>query len=89
LELIKVILIENYFQCNDKYFKPTKGITMGSPISSNIAEIYLKFFEELTIRDWLENGELSYYRRHVDDIIIIFDQNKINEELITNNYMIT
>jgi len=62
---------------------------MGSPISSNIAEIYLKFFEELTIRDWLENGELSYYRRHVDDIIIIFDQNKINEELITNNYMIT
>jgi hypothetical protein len=31
-------------------------------------------------------GEISNYRRHVDDIGIISDQNKINEELI-NNYM--
>jgi len=69
---------------NDKYFKPTKGIAMCSPISSNIAEIYLKFFEEPTIRHSMENGEISYYRRHVDDVIIIFDQNKINEELIYN-----
>jgi len=79
-----VILIQNYFQYNDKYFKPTKDIAMGSPISSNIAEIYLQFFEELTIRHWMENGKILYYRRHVDDIIIIFGQNKINEELITN-----
>jgi len=57
---------------------------MGSPILKNIAEIYLRFFEELTIRHWVENGEVLYYRRRVDDIIIIFDQNKINEELITN-----
>ena len=84
LELIKMILIQNYFQYNDKYFKPTKVIAMGLPISSNIAEIYLQFFKELTIRHWMENGEISYYRRHVDDIVIIFDQNKINEELITN-----
>jgi hypothetical protein len=32
----------------------------------------------------MENGEISYYRRYVDDIVVIFDQNKINEELITN-----
>jgi hypothetical protein len=32
LELIRVILIQNYFQYKDKYFKPTKGIAMGSPI---------------------------------------------------------
>jgi len=29
-------------------------------------------------------NKISYYRRIVDDIVIIFDQNKINEELITN-----
>jgi len=44
-----MILNQNYFECNDKYFKPTKGIVMGSPISSTLAEIYLQFFEELTI----------------------------------------
>ena len=50
LELIKVILNQNYFQYNDKYFKPTKGIAVGSPMSSTLAEIYLQLFEELTIR---------------------------------------
>jgi hypothetical protein len=50
---------------------------MGSPISNTLAEIYLQFFEELTIRHWIENGEIPYYRRHIDDIVIIFGQNKI------------
>jgi hypothetical protein len=49
LELAGVILNQNYFQYNDKYFKLTKDIVMGSPISSTLAEIYLHFFEELTI----------------------------------------
>ena len=44
LDLIKVIRSQNYFLQNDKYFKPTKGIAMGSPISSTIAKIYLQFF---------------------------------------------
>jgi hypothetical protein len=48
---------------------------MGLPLSYTLAEIYLQFFEGLTIRHWLENGEISYYRRYVDDIIITFDQN--------------
>jgi hypothetical protein len=57
---------------------------MGSPLSSTLAEMYLRFFEELTIPHWLENGEISYYRICLDDIIIIFDHNKMNEGLITN-----
>ena len=32
----------------------------------------------------METGEITYYMRYVDDIIIIFDQNKINEDSITN-----
>jgi len=57
---------------------------MGSPVSNILAEIYIQLFEELTIRQWMENGEISDYRRYLDDLIIIFYQNKINEELITN-----
>jgi len=40
---------------------------MGSNISSTIAEIYLQLLEEICIEQWLEN---------VDDILVIFDQNK-------------
>ena len=68
-----MILNQNYFQYNGKYFKPTKGIAMSTPISSIFTEIYLPFFENLTIRHWLESGEISYYRRYVDDILVILD----------------
>ena len=57
---------------------------MGSPISSTLVQIYLQYIEELIVKHWMETGEIMYYRRYVDDIIIIFDQNKINEDLITN-----
>jgi hypothetical protein len=56
---------------------------MGTPTSSIVTEIYLQFFENLTVRLWLESGEISYYRIYVDDILIIFDQSKTNEESIT------
>jgi hypothetical protein len=54
---------------------------MGSPISSTIAEIYLQIFQELFIKHWIESGEISYYKRCVD-ILIIFDQSKTNENSI-------
>jgi hypothetical protein len=37
LHLLTVILKQNYFQYNNQFFKPEKGIAMGSPISSTIA----------------------------------------------------
>ena len=58
---------------------------MCTPISSIVTEIYLQFFENLRIRHWLESGEISYYKRYVDDILIIFNQNKTNKESITNH----
>ena len=85
LELIKVALNQNYFQYNDKLFKPTQGISMGSPLSSTLAEIYLQYFKEMKVKHWMETGEITYCRRYVDDIIIIFDQSKINEDLITTS----
>jgi len=63
LNLIRVIPNQNYFQYNDRHFKPTKGIAMGSPASGTLAEIYLQFTEELTIRQWMESGEISQYKR--------------------------
>ena len=60
---------------------------MVSPISSTPAEIYLQIFEELIVKHWMETGEITYYRRYLDVIIIIFEQNKITEDTFTN-YMI-
>ena len=32
----------------------------------------------------METGEITYYRRYVVYVIIIFDQNKINEDSVIN-----
>jgi len=57
---------------------------MGSHISSTIAEICLQFLKEIYIKQWLESKEILYYKRYVEDILIIFDQNKTNEKTIMN-----
>jgi len=44
--MLKTILKQNYFQYNEQLFQPEKGIAMGSPISSTMAEVYLQYLEE-------------------------------------------
>ena len=58
---------------------------MGSPISSTIAEIRIQFLEELDIKQWLVSRQTLYYKRYVDDILIIYNQNKTNEQDILNH----
>ena len=85
LQLLKVITEQNYFQYNNQYFKSEKGIAMGSPTSATLAEIYLQLIEERYIKHWIEKQNIVYYKRYVDDIFIIFDTSRINEETIKDN----
>ena len=57
---------------------------MGSPVSGTLAELYLQHIEELYVRHWIESKEIIYYKKCVDDIIIIFNHNKTNETAITS-----
>ena len=68
--MLTTIINQNYFQYNNQWFQTEKGIAMGSPISSTIAEIYIKH--------WLERKEITYYRRYVDDILIIYNIDNTN-----------
>jgi len=49
---------------------------MGSPISSTMVEIYIQFLEDLYIKQWLENKQILYYKRYVDDILNITTKTK-------------
>jgi hypothetical protein len=50
-----------------------------------MAEICLQFLEETHIKQGLEGKEIVYYKRYVDDILIIFDQNRTNKQIIINH----
>lgn len=62
-------------------YKPNKGIAMGSAISGLAAEICLQHFEEHMIKHWIETGETVYYNRYVDDVFILFsnERNNVNQ----------
>ena len=55
---------------------------MGSPIYSTLAEIYLQYLEEIYVKHYLENKEITCDKRNVDDLLIIFYQNKTNADTI-------
>ena len=78
LHLLDIILGQNYFQYGSHFYQPNKGIAIGSPISSTLAEIYLQYYEKIHLKHHLEAKDIIYYKRYVDDLFIINDETKIN-----------
>jgi hypothetical protein len=70
LNMLNTNIKQNYFQYESQIFQPEKGLTMGSPVSSTIAEIYLQYLENIYIRHWLDSKEILFYKRYMDDILI-------------------
>jgi hypothetical protein len=67
-------------------------MSMGSPISITIAEIYLQHFEDIHIKLLLDTKNILIYTRYVDGIVIIYDTKRIQPDHIntrrhkTQNY---
>jgi hypothetical protein len=40
------------------------------------------FRSDIYIKHWLDNKEIIFYERYVDDILIVYDQRKTNEQTI-------
>ena len=77
ITILETIMEQNYFQYNDNFYKPHKGVAMGSPLSGTLAELYLQSIENRYIKQWLDSKEIHYYKRYVDDIIIQVNTQKI------------
>jgi len=48
--LLKTILKQNYFSFQNNMYQPEKGVSLGSPISGTIAEIFLRHVENTHIK---------------------------------------
>ena len=68
-----------------KVYQPEQGISMGSPISSLIAEIFLQNYEDTNVKQFLELKSITFYVGYVDDILIIFDKTKISPRTINTH----
>jgi hypothetical protein len=44
ITLMRLVLSQNYFKFQNEIYQPEKGVFLGSPISSTIAELFLQNF---------------------------------------------
>jgi len=51
-------------------------------MSSTIADIYLQYLENIYIKHWLDSKEILFYKSYVDGILILYAQQKCDEEMI-------
>jgi hypothetical protein len=85
ITLMKLILSQNYFTFQNKIYQPEK-VSMGSPISSTIFDIFLQHLEDIHIKH-LDMKNIIFYTRYVDNILIIYDIKRTIPNLI-NKYII-
>lgn len=71
LEVLRIILKNNYFSFRQQYFLQLIGTAMGTPAAVVFANIYMFMKEKKVIER--NKDSIRYYRRFLDDILIIFN----------------
>jgi hypothetical protein len=84
LALLETILQQNYFSFQNNTYQPEKGVSMGSPISKTIAEIFLEYLENAHLKQILETKNIRFYARHVDDMLMICNAKHTAPQTIHN-----
>jgi hypothetical protein len=78
--ILKSIIEQNCFQVNEQYYAQTEGLAMGAPTSAILAEVlvYIQHMEHKQLYPILTRHQIMGYFRYVDDILVIYNQNKTN-----------
>ena len=71
-KLLNLTINDTYFMFDNKYYKQKEGLSMGSPISGTLANIFLCHHESKWLNDCPTDFKPIYYRRYVDDTFVIF-----------------
>ena len=76
-----VLLNYNTFSTQIGTFKQRSGLSMGSPLSSSMSDIFLNLMETTLIDKFIKNDEIIHWSRYCDDILVICNKNSKNKIL--------
>ena len=76
-EILKLILYNNIFTFDKKYYIQINGLAMGTKCGPTFANIYVYILE----KNWLRINKPIIYKRYIDDIFIITES-----DLISSNF---
>jgi hypothetical protein len=63
LNLIHVVLEQNYIQINTEYYVQKEGLAMGAPTSAILAEVFSQYLEPTLIANILNKHQITDYHR--------------------------
>lgn len=87
MSLSRFILENNYFSFEDKIFKQTNGVAMGTPFAVVFAVIYMLWIEENFVFSILECCENTvFYKRYIDDGFGIWRGNPSSLQLFIDSF---
>ncbi|UYV74238.1 hypothetical protein LAZ67_11002578 [Cordylochernes scorpioides] len=73
IDLIKLCLDHSYFSFKDRFFRQIKGLPMGNPISSALANIFMNEIDEKIINS--NQFKIILWLRYIDDIFCLTETN--------------
>ncbi|UYV70929.1 hypothetical protein LAZ67_8001139 [Cordylochernes scorpioides] len=78
-DLLELCLSFSYFSYKNQYYKQIKGLPMGNPISSALANIYMNHIDNIIIAT--KHLKIIAWKRYIDDIICISENSNLDNIL--------
>lgn len=78
IQLARLCMTERYFIFRGTYYRCTKGVSMGNPLSGFISEVFMA-----KIEDKLEKEDMlpRFWVRYVDDVFAVVHKDEVDETL--------
>jgi len=73
LMLLESVLQQNHIFFQNNTYQPEKGVSVGSPISKTVAEIFPQYLENTHLKHIIESKQIIFYTRYVDDVPMIYN----------------
>ena len=78
------MILQSNFSIDGKTYKQTDGVAMGSPLGPRLANAVV-CLEQICLDEFPEDFKPVYYRRHADDIFVLFNSRNHLEKF--TNYL--
>ena len=70
-ELAEIILKNNEFEFNGKYYLQCQGTAMGTRMAPQYANLFMTWLETKMLNDWENPEDVKFWKRFIDDIFMI------------------